>query len=679
MFMSSHRHTGQSPETAIAASNAPSLTPQWVVNTGQQAFVSPAVVYNATLDRTLVYVGNLAGTMSAYDADTGERVWWFDIQGHIASSPAVHRGVVYFGANNHRLYALNATTGEEICNFQAGGVIASSPVVIDLDSKSRLVYFGDNGLSGADDGGHVWAIDGHTCALKWVYDQFGNPPGSNELAGVWSSPGFARDKDGRPLVVFGSSSGAGESLDTTPDSAVYALHARTGERIWRFHTEVFEWDDDVGAGPTISPPTMNGFADGVVYISGKNRIVYALNLRTGELIWRFSIRDDAATVGGATRSTAALVADRIYVGYGGGVYALSAKTGAKIWRSDGTAEVISSPAVSGAKGDRVLFVGDLGSKVYAFDLQSGAQLWSYKTGGFIYGSAAVAAGKVFIASSDGFLYAFGIGTGASEKPETTITDPANMSNLANPDGDLVLSGGATDDIGVEKVLVAVRDNFTNNWWDASAGAWVPVFEQNEAAVTSPGTTSTSWSSSFPVPRAGGSFYVQAEAVDADGQHDVTPPVVRFTVESLGEPPDTTIDYPASKQVFHFGTNEDGTVKRESFEIPVNGTATDPGGTKVGIQKVVVVVKNYDHGEYWCGWGGCPGNPSQYWRPEWTAVAATLESPGAASTNWSTSFLTYDHPHKYRIEAWAIDRDGEKDNTRPAIFVCVRDPGNNFCG
>ena len=45
---------------------------------------------------------------------------------------------------------------------------------------------------------------------------------------------------------------------------------------------------------------------------------------------QFSIRNDAPSVGGATRSTAAVLKTRVYVGYGAGVYALSALTGAKI-------------------------------------------------------------------------------------------------------------------------------------------------------------------------------------------------------------------------------------------------------------------------------------------------------------------------------------------------------------
>ena len=63
--------------------------------------------------------------------------------------------------------------------------------------------------------------------------------------------------------------------------------------MWRFQTQIFAQDNDVGAGPTITPPGVNGFKDGRRLRGGKDRIFYALNLRTGAKSWQFSIRNDA--------------------------------------------------------------------------------------------------------------------------------------------------------------------------------------------------------------------------------------------------------------------------------------------------------------------------------------------------------------------------------------------------
>jgi outer membrane protein assembly factor BamB len=671
------QHTGVTTETAIDVADAGSLGPQWQANTGASSYTSPAVAWVGAAGRRLVFVGNQTGVMGAYDAATGERVWYYKAPASIQSSATFSNGVIYFGASDEYLYAVNAATGNLVCRFFTDGIISSSPLVVNPDGSGRVVYVGDNGITGGDDGGNVWAINGvdpnaaADCSQKWRFDGFGATPGSQPNAGSWSSPGFAVDATGRPLIVFGSSS---------PDNAVYAVNALTGARVWRFQTEVFHPDNDVGAGPTITPPGVNGFADGVAYISGKNRIVYALNLRTGAKLWEYRIRNQPWGGGGATRSTAAYVGNRLLVGYGSGLLSLNATTGEHVWHSQeqgfSTAEILSSPAITGAAGSRIAFVGDLGGKVHGIRFTDGARLFQYQTGGFIYGSAAVSGGRVFISSSDGFVYAFGTGGGTSARPSTTIGSPANGATLPNPGGPLAFSGMASDDEGVTSVLFAIKNKNTNKWWDASTGTWKNVFEQNRAQLGNPGGASTSWNISVPMTFDGGVFFAQAEAVDADGQHDPVVAKIDFTVSSSGSPPETSITSPVFKQIFHFP----GGV-RQSFPITVTGTATDPGGSQRGITAVKVVIKNIEHGEFYCGSNGCSsgGGESTAWRPVFTILDASLGNPGGNSTTWSITFPTYDHPHKYRITAWAFDADGEQDQTRAVVSrICVRDPGDNAC-
>src|SRR5438067_1841559 len=204
MFHHDASHSGVSADTTIGASNVASLGIDWVANTGSAAYTSPAVAYNGQLGATLVYVGNQSGTLSAYDASTGDRVWYFKSPSTIQSSPAVSGNVVYVGSSDHNLYALNAATGQKICSFDSGGVISSSPLVVDPDGTGTVVYFGDNGLTGSDDGGAVWAVNGvdpngaADCSLKWKFNAF-----RDARTGVWSPPAFGVDSGGRPLIVFG--------------------------------------------------------------------------------------------------------------------------------------------------------------------------------------------------------------------------------------------------------------------------------------------------------------------------------------------------------------------------------------------------------------------------------------------------------------------------------------------
>jgi hypothetical protein len=145
------------------------------------------------------------------------------------------------------------------------------------------------------------------------------------------------------------------------------------------------------------------------------------------------------------------------------------------------------------------------------------------------------------------------------------------------------------------------------------------------------------------------------------------------VASSGAPPDTTITSPTRKQVFNLPSPP------APFTITAQGTATDSGGANPGIARVTVVVTNIEHGEYYCGPGGCPGTPGVFWRTRYTTLQATLAQPNAVSTGWSLPFQVMDHAHKYSISAWATDRDGEVDPTKVRVSpICIRDPGVRSC-
>ena len=656
MFHHDAGHSGVSGDTAISSSTAASLGVSWQANTGSQARTSPVVAHSAALNKDLVYEGSDNGVVSAYDATNGARVWWHKVGATVNSSPAVSGTQLWFGSSDKYIYALNANTGALVCRFYTGGVISASPVV-----TGGVVYFGDNGLTGADDGGSFWAINASNCTKKWSFTAWGDPPGSQTLVGSWSPPVTATDVNGRALVVFGSSS---------PEGAVYALDAATGSLVWRFATAHFDLDEDVGAGPTVSAPGVNGLVDGAVYVAGKDNIMYALNLRTGAELWEYSTRgiDPSGTW---MRSTAALDGRRLYVGYGAGLLALDAVTGAKIWSTQDagltTGEFVSSPAVSGPAASRVVMAGDMNGLVYAFDAATGAKLWSYDTNTLIYASPAFADGAVYIASANGFLYSFVPGGTSSGRPDTTISSPTRNATVANT-GTQVIKGSATDDTGVSRVDVGVKMN--GQWWNAATKSWGPAFTPNPAKLVNPGKKSTAWTFSFPVPSTGGPVMSQADAVDAGGQTDPNPVLVPFTESALGNPPDTTITQPTFKQVFFFPNG------RNSFPITIAGTATDTAGTKPGVKKVQLTVLNIEHSEYYCGPAGCPGLPGVFWRAQYIAFTAPLASPNATSTTWQTTFPTYDHPHKYRITAWATDLDGHPDTSKATVQrICVRDPGD----
>jgi outer membrane protein assembly factor BamB len=408
MFHHDPTHLGVSPDAAVGATAATAgLTLTWQVPTGSMIESSPAVVYNSTLSKTLVYVQTWNNVLLALDASTGTTVWSYTEPGPLGadSSPAVYGNTVYVGTvGAHTLFAVDATYGTFQCSFNTGGRVVSAPVVADLGSGPE-VFFGDTGLHEKNNAGHEWAITGvgnpaGGCQFiwsynKWAFTSFGKDGGS------WSPPALAYDVNQRPLLVFGSNQ---------PDNSVYVLNAFTGKRLWRYRTAT-TGDLDVGAGPTITAPGVNGFADGEVYIPGKNGILYAFDLTTGTISWSFNLLTKLAA--GRTYtfvSTPAVVGNVVYIGYGPGVWAFDATTGAELWYS-GTAhpvgKVLSSPAVAGAAADQVIYSNDVGGAITAYRPSDGAALWHYSTSLPLYGSDAVSDGHVYFGGIDGNVYAFG--------------------------------------------------------------------------------------------------------------------------------------------------------------------------------------------------------------------------------------------------------------------------------
>jgi len=402
-------HSGVSPDTTISTSH-PTLAVKWSHTIdGSPIYGSPMVVYNIALSENLVYEVSVGGTMEAMDATTGAMVWTATVGSGVVDSPAIDANTLYIGSDGGLLSALDATTGAVQCTFQlpilspetTPGRIESSPVV-GHDSSGPIVYFGDTGQSESVNRGREWAVYGFgnthgNCVNKWVFDL--GATSKSKHSGTWSPPALVVDSTGRTLVVFGSGQ---------PDDAVYALDASTGVRVWRFQTIKNFSDADVGAAPTIGAPDVNGDADGIVYIDGKDRIEYAIDLLTGAQLWDFDMGADASHKTNSV-SCAALYGDIVVVAYANFVYEFNATTGVKLFRSVAmSGSVLGSVIVSGAPGSEVVLIGDLTGRVYTFqfsNLQELAIVHLSKTK--LADSIAISDGMAYVADENGIVYGLG--------------------------------------------------------------------------------------------------------------------------------------------------------------------------------------------------------------------------------------------------------------------------------
>lgn len=215
----------------------------------------------------------------------------------------VARRRVFIGSVDHGLYALRAGDGSTIWRFETPSAVQSEPL---YDPEMDTVYFGSH------DGALycVAASDGH---LIWRYDTG---------AEVAKRP----TRDGEMLFF----ANAADNL--------YAVDRRTGKPKWAAHRQSALGMEVAGyAGPT--------FDRGLVYAAFSDGHVMAYDGRDGSEKWApVDLAADAEQGGETVRyldvDTTPVVDDGpsgrvVYVAsYAGGVVALDAQTGARVWTND---------------------------------------------------------------------------------------------------------------------------------------------------------------------------------------------------------------------------------------------------------------------------------------------------------------------------------------------------------
>jgi outer membrane protein assembly factor BamB len=494
---------------------------RWATDLYSAILDSPVVSYNSTLNKTIVYIGNADGLLYAIDKATGSIIWSIKLDGPITSTPLVSNGSVWVASEyNPTVYKLDDTTGATECSVTAPGIMYSTPVAATPPGGTASVYFGA--------GHHVLSVNADNCAIQWDF--------SGVPTTVWDPVSFAVGHGGTPMIMFGSAD---------PDCSVYAVNAKTGGKVWKYQTDT-HGDNDVGSGITTTPPGVNGFSDGVAYAPAKDGYVYAINLTTGTLIWKSSLGTRSGTPN-ESLSTSALDGNTLIVGQAVGVSSFDATTGKMKWTYSAPVdsrlsppappEVISSPAISGPAGQEVVSFGDLGGAFRALSLASGTLLYSYQMGTtWDSASPAVSGSDVLVGSADGFLYDFSPG-GGNTAPTTTITSPTQATTVANPGGNLTVTGTAADGMGVASVVVAIRQGGSSGtWWNPGTSRWSPTPVTMRAILASTGATSTNWTASFSVPPSGNAYQVDAYTVSMTGASAVPAADDQFYVSpASGEP------------------------------------------------------------------------------------------------------------------------------------------------
>ena len=349
-------------------------TPAWVFKDEEPMAVdfssSPAIIGNR------LYIGSshgsifsLGGATYCIDIESQEILWRHTSPTPIFSSPAVAGGRVYIGEGYHHdsnchLRCLDAHTGEPIWSFETTSHVESTPFI----SQGKL-YF----TAGADG---VYCIDALEGQQIWHY-----PAVHADM-----SPVMHKNK-----VYFGTGYG---------DYRIYAVDAHTGAEVWSKQMPYPVWGSPSADENTVFFGLGRGnFSESAPIPAGK---VVALDVETGDTIWEHEAGDAVLT---------AIAIQNGSITFGsrdGYVYSLQSTDGKLNWKTDLGGPVVSSPAVT----TDTVYAATKNGYIYALSTGDGKVQWEFDTRIInrnieLYSSPAIANGRLYIGSSDRYIFCFG--------------------------------------------------------------------------------------------------------------------------------------------------------------------------------------------------------------------------------------------------------------------------------
>ena len=304
----------------------PQVKEQWITKTGVGIYCSPAV------EKDKVFIGDDMGYLTAYALKDGKALWRFQSGKRIVGTPAVSEGIVVFGSADCKIYGLNAQNGNLLWTVET-----SEPVLgaVTIDNGTAYIGASDHTFRAINtcNGEIKWTFTG----VKGYIDTKPLVTDSKVIFGAWDNTLYALNKaDGRELWKWTGGltrmhfspaavwpvAAEGKVFITDPQRAMTAIEIETGNTVWRtFQSMVREtiglsedgeriysktmndsivcystkgshphelWASNVGFGYEHAP-SMQVEKDGIVFGSTKEGLIFALEAKTGKVLWKHKI------------------------------------------------------------------------------------------------------------------------------------------------------------------------------------------------------------------------------------------------------------------------------------------------------------------------------------------------------------------------------------------------------
>ncbi|TNV20178.1 outer membrane protein assembly factor BamB [Buttiauxella sp. B2] len=319
-----------------------------------------------------IYAADRRGTVKAVNADDGKETWSVDLSEktnfYSSNLPALLSGGltvdgahIYLGSEKAQVYALNTSDGSIAWQSKAAGEVISRPVV----SDGLVLVHTSNG--------QLQAFNETDGAVKWTVNL--------------DMPALSLRGESAPAVAFGAAIVGGDN------GRVSAVLMKQGQLIWQQRisqaTGATEIDrlSDVDTTPVI--------VNGVVYALAYNGNLTALDLRSGQVMWKRELGSVNDFIVDANRIFLVDQNDR--------VVALNADGGVTLWtQSDLLHRNLTAPVLYNG----YLVVGDSEGYMHWINADDGRFVAQQKVDSTGFQTdPVVASDKLLIQAKDGTLYA----------------------------------------------------------------------------------------------------------------------------------------------------------------------------------------------------------------------------------------------------------------------------------
>lgn len=297
-----------------------------------------------------VFCNDHDGRVVALDLATGKQLWLKEFDTGFLAPPSYRDNVLYVADYDGVLHALNAADGTPKWEYDVG---------LEIDASAN--FFDDNILFTSQDGSlYSLTLDGK---LNWKYET-----GDQLQCG----PTLAGDK-----TFLGGC-----------DAHLHVVNVRTGEKIG----EPVAIDAPTGSTPSV--------LENQVFVPTYAGEIFSFEMPEANIGWRFrnvKLADEL--------KNSLAIADGLAVATSRNkrVFAIDVKTGEVKWEQVLRKRSDASPIIAGES----VIVAAADGRIIRFELQSGEQSWMTEVKGAFIGSPASADGKLVLTNDRGTVFCFG--------------------------------------------------------------------------------------------------------------------------------------------------------------------------------------------------------------------------------------------------------------------------------